>query len=174
MTPPQMQALDFVRDRISELGYAPTVREIADQCRLTVSGAHKVLDVLVAAGYLRRVPAKRRGLELPGEIDLRGTGSSAMLAELARRGMTLDSLPTDRPIAYGTRRSCAADTCGAEVTRGQLMCRNHWFTLPRALRDDILQTHARALKTRDRREADRFQMLVTQARDIADGLGAGR
>jgi hypothetical protein len=36
-------------------------------------------------------------------------------------------------------RNCRC--CGAEVRVGMLACRNHWFILPRPLRDAILTTY---------------------------------
>ena len=171
MTPEQLRILDFVRDRITEVGHAPTIRETATAQRLSVTGAHKIIDALVSSGKLRRTPAASRGLEVVDAIDLRGVGTSALRAELARRGETLEALPSGRGLATGTKQTCAADTCGAPVQRGQLMCRTHWFALPRDLRDDILTTHARALRYRRGEDVTRYQELVAQARDVADGLG---
>lgn len=172
MTPQQIETLDFVRDRISETGFAPTYQEISDHFRLaSKSGAYQKVEALIAAGYLRRDAGRRRGLVLVDMPDLRAVGTSALLAELARRGETIDALPTRREIAYGTQRSCAADTCGAAVQPGHLMCRDHWFALPYELREALLRTHRRARQTGSREDARDYQALVTEARDLADGLG---
>jgi hypothetical protein len=34
-------------------------------------------------------------------------------------------------------RACSAPGCSIEVPRGKLMCRPHWFALPRPLRTEI-------------------------------------
>lgn len=162
MTPRQLEALDFIRERISELGFAPTIREIAGRIDMTVSGAHRIVEALIAAGYLLRRPAAHRGLTLTGTYDLKGASTSALRAELARRGVTLEALSVREDPALGRAVSCAADTCGAAVKRGMLMCRRHWFALPRELQDGIKRAFAR-------RDVDEYQRLVTQARDLIDG-----
>ncbi len=165
MTPHQLQAFDFVRDRLTETGYAPTIRELAGHLRCGVSNAHAVIEQLAEAGHLIRTAGRHRGLALPG-VDLRLVGSSALRAELARRGETLEGLGA-RQIAHGTQRTCAADSCGAPVQVGHLFCRPHWYKVPADLRDGILQAHRR-------RDTGRFQSLVAQARDLVDGFGGVR
>lgn len=160
MTPQQLRALDFIRDRVSETGYAPTVRELADHVHAGVSAAHALIDALVEQGHLVRHAGQHRGLSLPG-ADLRHVGSSALRAELSRRGETLEGLGA-RQIAHGTQRTCAADTCGAPVAVGHLFCRSHWYAIPATLRSAIFEAHRR-------RQSGLYQQLVAQARDIADG-----
>ena len=43
----------------------------------------------------------------------------------------------NRPI-----RTCDAPGCDTQVRRGILMCRSHWFQVPKPLRDAISQTWA--------------------------------
>jgi hypothetical protein len=162
MTELQLAALDFIRHRITEVGYAPTVQEIADEVGTCLSGAHGMIRALIAGGYLVRAKGAHRGLSLTDHVDLRGVGTSALRAELARRGVTLEALQVRESLAYGTRRGCAADSCGAEVRPGMLMCRTHWFMLGRDLQNAITQAFAR-------RDTARYQELVAEARDIADG-----
>lgn len=165
MTPQQVATLDFARDRISETGYSPTVREVATHLRVSTSAAQSLVDALVDGGQLLRAPGRPRGLSLPG-VDLRLVGSSALRAELARRGETLEGLGA-RQIAYGTARTCAADTCGSQVRPGHLFCLEHWRALPVDLRFAILGAHRR-------RDREQLQSLVADARDIADGCGGVR
>lgn len=168
MTPHDLRALDCIRRSITVLGFAPTVRELADEIGIALSGTHRVIDRLVEAGKLRRTAARTRGLDLPGQPDLRIVDSQALRDELARRGETLDRLAGHAPLAYGRRAaSCAADCCQVEVRRGQLFCRTHWFALPRDLQDGIKQAFAR-------RDTSRYQELVAEARDIAEGGGRWR
>ena len=39
--------------------------------------------------------------------------------------------------------TCAVASCGERVRPGQLMCKPHWFSLPKALRDDVWRTWRR-------------------------------
>lgn len=162
MTPFQQRALDFVRHRITEVGHAPLRREIADHLRISDSGATDVIRSLEQLGKLRRTNAGSRNLELADQPDLRMAGSSALRAELMRRGEILEGLGAPRGLAPGTTKHCAADSCGASVPIGHLFCRAHWWKLPARLQDDIKDAHAR----RDRR---RYQSAIAEARDIADG-----
>lgn len=164
MTPRQIEVLDLVRE-LGDHGLTPTVRQIGERVGISSpSGVQRVLDALVREGRLERTPGTPRSLRVAGRPDLRLASTNALRAELARRGETLEALSTAEPRAYGGRASCAADTCGAAVQRGHLFCRTHWFRLPARLREDILAAFAR-------RDTARYQELVAQARDIADGCG---
>lgn len=164
MTPRQLRTLDFVREMLAN-GISPSVREIAKCLNLTVSGTQAHIQALVEAGALERGPNKVRNLRLPGIPDMRTIPSEVLAAELARRGMTLASLDTRAPRAVGRQVTCAADTCGAVVQRGHLMCRRHWFTLPPKLRTDILGAFGR-------KDVEAYQHHVATARDLIDGCGA--
>lgn len=37
----------------------------------------------------------------------------------------------------GRKRHCEVPGCGAEIARGKLMCRDHWYTVPRKIRGDV-------------------------------------
>jgi len=37
-----------------------------------------------------------------------------------------------------TAHDCPATTCTRRVGRGQLLCRSHWFMVPKPLRDAVL------------------------------------
>ena len=36
--------------------------------------------------------------------------------------------------------TCAVPSCHVTVERGMLMCKSHWFSLPKPLRDDVWRT----------------------------------
>lgn len=36
--------------------------------------------------------------------------------------------------------TCAVQSCHSTVERGMLMCKSHWFSLPKPLRDDVWRT----------------------------------
>jgi SOS-response transcriptional repressor LexA len=165
MTPAQLKALDFVRDRITEAGFSPTFKEIAEHCGNTPTAAFLLVERLVENGYLRRDGKKHRALALADRPDARLLSTDAIQSELARRGLTLEALEsgTRRVFAKGAV-TCAADTCFNEVTPGRLFCLTHWRRLPHQLQQDILTAHRR-------RDRERYQVFVSQARDIADGCG---
>lgn len=61
----QRQILDFIRSRVRERGYPPSVREIGQAVGLSSSSTvHGHLARLEAHGYIRRDPTKPRAIEL--------------------------------------------------------------------------------------------------------------
>jgi hypothetical protein len=162
MTPLQLEAFDYIRDRITLTGYPPSFREIAAQLHLSsLSAVSRLIEALVEAGKLGKHAGKDRGLYLTGEPDLRTASLDAIRAELARRGETLESLQARAPDLTARHARCAADTCGAPVQRGHLFCLTHWRALPSDLQSGLLAAHRRGNQRH-------FQMLLTKARDIAD------
>lgn len=163
MTPRQLEVFEFFRECQLRGGVTPTRRELQRRFQLaSLSSIQRLIDALVASGHLVREPGKSRGLRVADMPDLRLAPTDALRAELARRGETLDALRAPSRLAYGRKPACAADTCGAEVPFGHLFCRPHWFALPRDLREALKQANARG-------DRERYQELLFQARDIADG-----
>lgn len=161
MTPREIQVLDYVREFIAQSGLSPTMRGLAGAMNLSVGNVHRIVDGLVRQGALTRAANRTRSLAIAGTPDLRVVPTDVIAAELARRGVTLASLmPRERP-ALGRAVSCAADTCGSEVKPGMLMCRTHWFALPRELQDRIRLTFSR-------RDVSAYQAAVSEARDLID------
>lgn len=63
LTPTQQAVMHFLRSYIREIGYPPTLREVADGVRLrSVSSVHHHLRTLEDLGYIRRDLARPRGL----------------------------------------------------------------------------------------------------------------
>lgn len=63
----QQQVLDFVRAKVAERGYPPSVREIGEALGLSSpSTVHSHLSALVRAGMIRKDPSKPRALEVLG------------------------------------------------------------------------------------------------------------
>jgi repressor LexA len=61
----QRQILDFIRQRVRERGYPPSVREIGRAVGLASSSTvHGHLNRLEERGYIRRDPTKPRAIEL--------------------------------------------------------------------------------------------------------------
>jgi repressor LexA len=68
MTPRQRRILEFIRGRVREQGYPPTVREIGEAVGLTSSSSvHAQIANLQRKGLLRKDPAKPRAIEVAGE-----------------------------------------------------------------------------------------------------------
>ena len=159
MTPQQLAALDFIRFEITTFGLAPSIEEIAAKLNVGKSGAHRVVSALVAAGKLKHHRFVARGIDLADHPDLRLVDSQAMRAELARRGETVEALAKRGPIPAKWNPGCAADGCQEPVTYGHLMCRRHWFMLPRGLQDALKAASARG-------DRGRFGELLVKARDL--------
>lgn len=86
LTPCELRALDFIRDRIAATGSAPTYQEISTEMGWRAkSGAHRVVDSLIRAGVLVRRPNTLRGLALVDGPRLFTVPTAALRAELARR-----------------------------------------------------------------------------------------
>ncbi len=160
MTPLQQTALDRIRDLIAA-ETQPSIREIATILDVAVSYAHRLVEALIAQGYLEKDPGVVRGLRLAGTPDLRGVPTAVLTGELARRGVTLASLSPREPAAMRGQRTCAADSCGSAVVPGHLMCRPHWNALPSTLRERILRSNGA-------RNQQAFERAVTEARDLID------
>lgn len=86
LTPIELKALDFIRDRIGEKGFAPTLDEIAAEFGWAAkSSAHRVVEALVGHGLLIKTPVRKRGVALAGWPLLSSVPTAALRAELARR-----------------------------------------------------------------------------------------
>jgi hypothetical protein len=71
-----------------------------------------------------------------------------------------------RELEGGTGRSCRIPACPASVAPGRLMCRPHWYQVPKLLRDRIWatwQSGAGALSP-EYRQAVRDAVTAVQAR----------
>lgn len=90
MTPVQIKALDFIRDRITATGVSPSYGEIADAIGGgSKSHAFRAVGELVDDGLLYRGrTGQRRSLRLP-EGSIFTVPTVTLLAELRRRGVSL-------------------------------------------------------------------------------------
>lgn len=67
LTPREQSALDFIRRHVEEVGFAPTLREVADEIGLgSVASVSYILDCLVKKGAIRRIPGRPRALSIVG------------------------------------------------------------------------------------------------------------
>lgn len=62
LTARELAALDFIRRYIAGVGYAPSIRDLAEELAIAQSTAHHLLSLLVLKGAVRRDPKVPRGL----------------------------------------------------------------------------------------------------------------
>ncbi len=68
LTKRQQDILDFIKLKVQEKGYPPSVREIGQAVGLASSSTvHGHLSRLEEKGYIRRDPTKPRAIEILGE-----------------------------------------------------------------------------------------------------------
>ncbi len=166
MTELDIKVFDLVREQIAMLGYAPTQRLLAEWTETTPAAVNKSIGRLEAAGKLCRVPARTRGLSVANAPDVRMIDTDTLEAELGRRGVTFRALSRVTPARLSRGAPCAAEGCDTLVRRGHLMCRTHWFQLPRDQQQEILL----AFGARDER---RYERAITRARDLISGWDDG-
>ncbi len=78
ITTKQQEILNFMKSRILEKGYPPSVREICEAVSLkSTSSVHAHLETLEKNGYIRRDPAKPRAIEiLDDDFDISARSNS--------------------------------------------------------------------------------------------------
>ena len=162
MTPNEIKALDYIRERITVAGYSPTLSEIGVHIGVSNAGAMKIANALVASSHIRRTPSKKRGIELMSVTDLRSTGTEAMMAELQRRGIVPGAFVADRPRRQAYDMTCAVECCGEVVQRGHMFCREHYWSITEITRRELFRTHKRYRSSR-RREDERAYQEAYQA-----------
>ncbi len=64
LTHRQERIFNFICNHIREIGYPPTVREIAAEFEISEKGAHDHLNAIEKKDYIRRVPGKPRAIEI--------------------------------------------------------------------------------------------------------------
>lgn len=102
MTTRQIQALRFIRDRISTLGQAPTLAEIGRALGVSVWGARKHVNALLRLGCLAHSRAEYRSFEVLVDPDDKEVGSSRGHLERAARALLDIVAPKLTEEALGT------------------------------------------------------------------------
>lgn len=157
----RQQILDAFRTHVETFGGAPTCRELGESVGMSAPGAWNHLQALIREGTLMRLANGK--VMLPGRVDLSPIPTERLRGELARRGVTMDALDAPAIPMRSKGRYCAADGCGERVTPGKLMCRRHWFQLPRDMRAAILSAWSA-------RRAEPYQEAVEAARNYLGGF----
>lgn len=101
----QQQVLDFIRAKVSERGYPPSVREIGEAIGLSSpSTVHSHLSTLSKLGYIRKDPTKPRAIEI-----LSTPGTTAASGPSTRDDEHLRDVPLLGRIAAGSPILAAED-----------------------------------------------------------------
>lgn len=95
LTPGQTKVLDFIKHYLAREGFAPSLAEIAEGLGTTSRGSmHKQVQALAAAGVIRLVPGRQRGIELVEDmegVDIR-PDSLPLLGRIAA-GHPIEAIP---------------------------------------------------------------------------------
>ena len=82
----QHELLVYICTFIAEKGYAPSMREMsAATGKVRASSSFELLRRLEAAGYIRRVPALARGLEVLRPVPIKRSAYSDKPTKRTRR-----------------------------------------------------------------------------------------
>ena len=97
LTPGQNKALQFIKTYIAHEGIAPSLAEIAEGLGTTSRGSmHKQVQALAAAGVIRLLPGRQRGIELIGRQDTR-PDSLPLLGRIAA-GQPIEAIPDEETL----------------------------------------------------------------------------
>ncbi|MBK8162286.1 MAG: transcriptional repressor LexA [Gammaproteobacteria bacterium] len=92
LTPAQQKTLDFIRRYWRLQGRSPSLMEIAAGIGIRSRGVvHRYVQALIAAGHVRRLPGRKRGLELT-EQDSAQTYTLPLLGRIAA-GRPIEAIP---------------------------------------------------------------------------------
>ncbi|HEC19467.1 MAG TPA: transcriptional repressor LexA [Gammaproteobacteria bacterium] len=100
LTPGQRKVFDFIKDYISREGFAPSLAEIAAGLGTSSRGSmHKQVQALAAAGLIRLLPGRKRGIELV-EDGADGDTPPATLPLLGRiaAGQPIQAIPDEQTL----------------------------------------------------------------------------
>lgn len=101
LTRRQREVYEFLRDKILNRGYGPTVREIGEQFRInSPNGVMCHLKALEKKGLIRRSPNKSRAIELTEEVGREDSGLP--LVGVVAAGLTSLAFEQDERIDFGS------------------------------------------------------------------------
>ena len=95
----QLQVLTFIKEKVLERGYPPSVREIGEAIGLSSpSTVHSHLSALVKAGLLRRDPSKPRAIEVLDPLHAKESRPKATRQAIMRDVPLLGRIAAGSPI----------------------------------------------------------------------------
>src|SRR3972149_11803397 len=126
LTKKQRRFLSFLKERLQERGYPPTVREIMDGIGLSSTNmVKKYLDVLERKGYIRRQFNSPRAIEI---------------IEAPARSQELMSIPIVGRVRAGTPHPAIEDVEGY-LSVDRTICRSNNAFFLRVVGDSMLEAH---------------------------------
>lgn len=124
LKPKELRVFDFIKDKIGENGYAPSVREICAALNIkSTSTAQMYIDRLIDKGYLDREDGKSRTLKLSAEFADNGvhTYKVALLGQVAAGLPILAAENFDGYINFSTEKKYDEKQLFALNVKGESM-----------------------------------------------------
>ncbi len=126
LTKKQLRFLSFLKERLQERGYPPTVREIMDGLGLSSTNmVKKYLDVLERKGYIKRQFNSPRAIEI---------------IEASGRSLELRSVPIVGKVRAGTPHPAIEDVEGY-LSVDRTICRSNNAFFLRVVGDSMIEAH---------------------------------
>jgi repressor LexA len=126
LTKKQSGFLSFLKERLQERGYPPTVREIMDGLGLSSTNmVKKYLDVLELKGYIKRQFNSPRAIEIVKASD---------------RSLELTSVPIVGKVRAGTPHPAIEDVEGY-LSVDRTICRSNNAFFLRVVGDSMIEAH---------------------------------
>lgn len=85
LTDKQQMIFTFIKEKISDSGFPPTVREIGDRFGITVKGAYDHLKAIEKKGYIKTEQNKSRAIVVLNDDDTMAAGSHGISIPLLGR-----------------------------------------------------------------------------------------
>jgi len=85
LTDKQQMIFAYIKEKINESGFPPTVREIGDRFGITVKGAYDHLKAIEKKGYIKTEQNKSRAIVVLDDDDTVAAGSSGLSIPLLGR-----------------------------------------------------------------------------------------
>ena len=84
LTDKQQLILNYIREKIADSGFPPTVREIGDRFGITVKGAYDHLKAIEKKGYIKTEQNKSRAIVVLNESDSTSESSGISIPLIGR------------------------------------------------------------------------------------------
>lgn len=124
LKPKELRVFEFIKTRISDQGYAPSVREICAALNIkSTSTSQMYIDRLIDKGYLEREDGKSRTLKLSGEFEDNGvrTYKVALMGQVAAGIPILAAENFDGYISFSTEKKYDEKDLFALNVKGESM-----------------------------------------------------
>ena len=124
LKPTELRVFEFIKTRISDQGYAPSVREICAALNIkSTSTSQMYIDRLIDKGYLEREDGKSRTLKLSGEFEDNGvrTYKVALMGQVAAGIPILAAENFDGYISFSTEKKYDEKDLFALNVKGESM-----------------------------------------------------